>query len=70
MIALTGPEEEELREYLAHLDLKPPLVGLLRECVRQFLHERSTEPYTKFIGVRPEWAEQYRRRHPPFVIVR
>lgn len=69
MIALTGPEEQELREFLDHLDIKPPLVELLRQAVREFLVKKSKEPYNKFSGVKKEWAEKYRQKRPPLVIV-
>lgn len=69
MIALTGTEEEDLREFWEHLEVKPPLVGVLRQAVREFLVKRSREPRNKYIGVHPEWAAKFKKKHPPLVII-
>lgn len=73
MIALTGSgehwdEEAELRAYWDHLEEKPPLVGLLRAAVREFLVKRAREP-EKFRAPK-DWVGQFNRRHPPFTLIK
>jgi hypothetical protein len=65
MIALTGKEEADLREFWEHLDEKPPLVGVLREAVRVFLVQRAKDPHSK-----KEWVKQWHKKYPPFTIIR
>lgn len=48
MIALTGEEEEMVREFRELLDGKPPLVRIVRVAVRQFIEYRmDTDPVLK-----------------------
>lgn len=68
MIPLTGEDELDLREYVDALEVRPPLVNIVRQAVREFLVKRAREP-EKYHAPR-EWAKQYhRRRCRPLVIV-
>lgn len=66
MIALTGREEADLREFFDHLEVKPPLVGLVRQAVREFLVARTRRPELR---APKEWIAKYTRKYPPFRIV-
>jgi hypothetical protein len=57
MIALTGEEERLLRAYRECLDVKPPLVNVVRQAVREFLDRRVQNP-----DIRKRWLEQLKQQ--------
>lgn len=43
MIALTGKEEADIRRFVECLEVKPPLVNILRRAVADFIQNRLLE---------------------------